>query len=368
MSDQSLLYKLALKLTPKVGAVTARTLISYCGSAEAVFSSKRSHLSRIPGVGPAIVSSVMSPNNLKAAERELELISRYNINVLFYLDSGYPERLRTVPTSPILLYTKGTMDLNVPRMIAVVGTRRPTVYGRTICQKLVEGLSDLGATIVSGLAYGIDVEAHRTALNCHGPTIGVMGSGLGSIYPSAHRKVALAMCESGGLLTEFEYATKPEKDNFPARNRIVAALTDAVLVVESGKSGGSIITAEFANTFHRDVFAVPGRIGDAMSEGCNSLIHQHKAHIIGSVDDIARMMSWQKGETEALPRQGALFADLTDLEQLVFETLDTMDEVHIDVLSRRSNLHIGQISSVLLSLECKGIVKSLPGKRYLKMP
>lgn len=361
-----LLYKIALKLTPQVGAVTARNLISYCGSAEAVFSEKKHRLKKIPGVGETVIRNLNLDVALARAEEEMRYIREKDIQTHFYLDQTYPQRLTHMPSSPILLYTRGQIDLNATRIVAIVGTRSPTDYGKLMCRRIVEDLIPWNATVVSGLAYGIDIEAHRSAVEAGLSTIGVMGNGLGYVYPAVHRRTVGDMLENGGLLTEFEYLTKPEKDNFPARNRIVAALVDAVIVIESGRSGGSMITAEFANSYHRDVLALPGRVGDKMSEGCNALIKSHKAHIVESGEDIARLLGWQEEHNE--PKQRTLFIELSDSEQIVVDVLDSAEASHIDALARQANLAHGKLSSVLLSLECKGVVKALPGKRFIKIP
>ena len=364
--SRELLYQLALKLTPKVGAVTAKTLISYCGSAEAVFTERVGKLMKIPGIGPVLARRIQDPDIVARAENEYDRIISNKIRVHFYNDSTYPFRLKNIHSCPILIYGKGNADLNAERIVAIVGTRRPTPQGRVVCERLVDGLSNWGVTVVSGLAYGIDIAAHRMCLQMGMPTIGVMANGLKFVYPAAHRGTARRMTDQGALLTEFEYLTKPEKDNFPARNRIIAALADATLVIESGVKGGSMITADFANDFSREVLAVPGRISDQMSGGCHALIKKHKAHLCESADDVAYLLQWDVKKSKP-SFQGAFFAGLSDIEQLVYDHLDSDSGKHIDILVRQSNLTHGKLASVLLSLECKGLARAMPGKTFLKI-
>ena len=356
-------YRIALKAIPQVGAVIARNLISYCGSARAVFAEKPRLLLKIPGVGPKVVANIRDPDILHQAERELELVVRHSIDVLFYLDPNYPQRLKHIGQAPVLLYAKGHMDLNAARVIAIVGTRKPTAYGRAACERIVEELSDCAPLIISGLAYGVDITAHRKAMQCGLQTVGVMGSGLGRVYPHHHLADTRRMLQNGGLVTEFGFTTKPDRENFPARNRIVAGLADVVLVVESARSGGSMITAEFANVYNREVCALPGRSIDEQSVGCNQLIRNNKAHLVTSGSDIATLLDWEGGTAV----QAELFASLSPDEGLLCEILATTGECKIDELSRRSKMTAGQLATVLLSLELKGVVRPLPGKRYTRI-
>lgn len=357
------LYKVALTQIPSVGAVIARNLISYCGGIEAVFRAPKSQLLKIPGVGEKIANSIVSSKALQAAEIELKILEERGIRPVFYLDAEYPTRLKPYPESPILLFSKGNCELNAARILAIVGTRKPSEYGRMRCEKFVEDLRSCGVTIVSGLAYGIDITAHKTALQAGLPTVGVLGSGLGNIYPAVHRKIMERMLEHGGILTEFSYHTKPDRENFPARNRVVAAMADAVLVVESAEKGGSMITAAFANAFHKDVFALPGRVGEPASAGCHHLIKTHQAQLVESGEDIARFMNWDE-EANNMRSQLPLFNDLSEGESLIVELLRERSVEDVDALAFAAKMKISEISTVLLSLEFKGVLKPLPGKRY----
>jgi DNA processing protein len=362
--NEDWLYKIALSKIPGVGGVTARNLVSYCGGVEQVFRLKKHKLLKVPGVGAQLANNIADPAVLRDAEQELSAVIRDKIRCIFYLDDAFPQRLKHYVQSPIILYTRGKLNLNPERAVAIVGTRKPTAYGKTKCEQLINELADYHPLILSGLAYGVDITAHRAALQNGLATIGVLGSGFGYIYPRGHVNIAQHMMENGGLITEFGYETDPDRENFPARNRIVAGLADAIVVIESAKSGGSMITAAFADAFHKDVFALPGRAGDASSEGCNFLIKSHKAHLVECGRDIAELMRWESAKPER-PVQRQLFTDLTDQEQLLVELINPGGEMHIDLLANQCGLQLSELSSVLLSLEFKGVVKALPGKRYL---
>lgn len=361
--EKQILYRIALKKIPKVGAVTARNLVSHCGSVEAIFQERRSALLRIPGVGPILADNITRGKYMAAAEDELRHVIDHRITVHFYLDASYPQRLRHYNQSPLLVYTKGTMDLNVSHALAIVGTRQPSTYGVQICEQLIRDLTPVDPLIVSGLAYGIDITAHRISTEFGLQTVGVLGSGMGQIYPQAHLKQARRMMSRGGVLTEFDFGMGPEKDNFPARNRIVAGMVDAVIVVETARTGGSMITVEFASSFHKDVMAVPGRVSDPLSAGCNALIREHKAHLIESADDVLSLLGWDN--TNGQPAvQTELFTELDPREQLVVELVAKEPEIHIDTLNQLSKLKLSELATVLLSLEFKGFVRTMPGKRY----
>jgi DNA processing protein len=361
------LYRVALKNIPKVGAVIARNLVSYCGSVEAVFRENPRRLLKIPGVGKKLISYIRKKSILLEAEEELKYIERHDIQLHFYLDNSYPERLRHISQAPILMYSKGSFDLNADRIISIVGTRQATQYGKLMCGRIISEIAKYNPVVVSGLAYGIDISAHREAIAHNLSTVAVLGNGLGRIYPSSHRSIAKSMLGNGGLLTEFNFNTPPDKENFPSRNRIVAALADVVIVVESADSGGSIITAEFANSYNRDVAAIPGRGNDVMSAGCNKLIKTHKAHLAESGEDIAQLLSWDDENRKPQGVQRTIFADLSEGEQLLVELMRAGEEEDLDILSTQSKMSMSELATVLLSLEFKGVVRSLPGKRYLKL-
>ncbi len=363
---EELLYRVALTFIPKVGAVTARNLISYCGSAQAVFEARRKELLRVPGVGEQIASNILDKSVLAQAEQELAFMEQQGIRPLFYLDKDYPERLRHLPDSPPLIYYKGPASLNAERTVAIVGTRRPSPHGVRICEEIVEGLQPYGVTIISGLAFGIDVAAHRCCLQLGVPTIGCVAHGLQRIYPPQHKSVAREMIEQGGLLSEYPSQTEPDRERFPMRNRIIAGLCDALIVVETQRKGGSMISAEMANNYHKDVFAVPGRIKDKFSEGCNLLIKSHRASLLESANDLAYVMRWEKaGEERAVQTQ--LFVELSDQEQELVELLRAHESISIDQLTNLLKRPNSELAALLLELEFKGMVRSLPGKQYTLM-
>lgn len=361
----STLFQIALTRIPRVGPVTAKNLISYCGGPEAVFREKKSALVRIPGVGNEIANQVRNAHRVfREAEGILQTCKKHGIRILFYLSADFPKRLHHIPDSPLVLYARGKMDLNHPRMIAMVGTRSPTAFGRDTTERIVRELAQYGILVVSGLAYGIDIAAHQYCL-WHGvPTVAVLGSGIGRIYPHVHRHAAEKMItEGGGVLSEFDFNAGPDRENFPMRNRLIAGLSDAVVVIESARKGGSMITASIANGYNRDVFAIPGRPSDRMSRGCNALISDHKAHLAETGDDIALLLGWKDpGEQAAVQRQ--IFVELDENEKLVAELIKSRREIEIDALTPLSKMQTTKLATVLLSLEFKGLIKSLPGKKY----
>lgn len=360
--DSSILYKIALTKIENVGPVTARLLVSYIGSPEGVFQATKQELLKIPGIGFETVNAVQKSEALQIAEKELEYISKQRIQVIFYLDSTYPARLAHFQEAPVLLYTKGNDCLNAKRTVGIVGTRNPTKYGMHVTEKLVEDLKAYDVNVVSGLAHGVDAIAHRTCVNIKIPTIGIMGGGFEKIYPAANRSLAGAMLEHGSVVTEFSFKEQAEREHFPMRNRVIAMLSDAVVVIESGRKGGSMITAEFANRYHKDVFAYPGKISDKFSDGCNKLIKQHKAALIESAEDIAYILRWEESPVEQMTLP--LF-DLEPNEKAIMDCIREKEEVHLDVMHHLLKMSISDISSTLLQMEFKGLIKSLPGKLYM---
>lgn len=363
----NLVFKIALTLVPSVGAITAKQLISYCGSAEAVFKTPKAKLLKIPGIGLQTATAILEFRDFESAEKEIHFLERNGVRALFYVDADYPSRLKHFPDAPVMLYVRGTADLNPERVLAVVGTRQPTPQGIVACEEIIQSLKTYHVQVVSGLAYGIDAVAHQAALGAGLPTLAVMGNGLNRIYPAAHKGLAAEIVrQNGALLTEFLSDTGPDRENFPMRNRIVAAMADALLVVETGARGGSMITANLANDYNKDVFAVPGRVKDLKSEGCNNLIKTHKAGLISSGEDIAYFMQWDPPTEKQPGIQRTLFTDLAPQEQMVLEIMqESADPWSIDRLSYQAQLQGSEIAAVLLNLEFKGLVKSLPGKRFL---
>ncbi|MCR9102308.1 MAG: DNA-processing protein DprA [bacterium] len=361
--NDDIFYQVALTLIPKVGAVTARNLMSYCGGARAVFEATAKELKGVPGIGPQLLHNIRNSDALFMAERELDFIEAHGIQVLFYTDPEYPQRLRHLPDSPPLLYYKGSTNLNAKRTVSIVGTRRPSPQGVHFCEELVEELKPYNATIVSGLAFGIDIAAHRACIANEVPTVGCIAHGLERIYPAQHTNAALEMIENGGLLSEYPSQTKPDRERFPMRNRIIAGLCDALIVVETQRQGGSMISAKMANDYHRDVFAVPGRIKDKSSEGCNLLIKSHRANLLESVDDLAYVMRWEKSDAQQ-GIQRELFPDLTPGEEAIVALLRQQDLLPVDQISAATQQSNSELAALLLGLEFKGVVKTLPGKRY----
>ena len=359
--DNKLLYKIALSKIPGIGAVLAKNLFAYCGGADMVFRANKKKLRQVPGIGDKIAATIMNSSVLRSAEKELKDVEQHNIKVLDHLSPDYPSRLVHFSSAPYLIYHKGNSTLNPVRSVAIVGTRKPSVKGEIICRQIVAGLKQYDVTIVSGLAYGIDITAHKASLIEDIPTIGIMGNGFGKIYPSAHVKTAKKMLDHGGLITEFGYQVGPDRENFPARNRIIAGMADVILVVESASKGGSMITAIFGNEYNKDVFAVPGRPQDEMSAGCNYLIKTQQASLCENADDIGYVMGW---DADSAIVQKPLFVDLNKKEQIIFDLIKKQEAIGIDLLSYKSSLAQSELSSILLNLEFKGCIKSLPGKLF----
>jgi len=362
---EKLLYRIALTQIPGVGGVTARRLISWCGSVEAVFHEKHSALMKIPGVGNHIAGAVRRREIFGRAEKEIRFMERHDIRAVFYLDNDYPVRLKECDDGPLLLYVKGSADLNHPRVVALIGTRSMTAYGQSKCGELVQGMKPLGVMVVSGLAYGVDACAHKAALQNGIPTTAVLGHGLDRVYPHLHQGLASKMLGSGGaLVTDFISGTRPDRENFPKRNRIIAGLCDAIVVVEAAVSGGALITANIANTYNRDVFALPGKVSDTYSQGCNKLIKINKAHLIENVADLQYIMNWEPGTNNRNPRQASLFVSLTAEEKELVEFFKSHPEAGIDQIVAGVPYNLSKTTSILLNLEFKGVIKPLPGKKF----
>jgi DNA processing protein len=363
MTDH-LKYKIALTLIPNIGDILAKRLVAYCGSVEGVFKEKKFALEKIPGIGTAYANQVLDTSIFDRAEEEIKFIEKNNIQPIFYLDPAYPKRLTHCEDSPVLLYFKGDANLNSEKIISIVGTREATDYGRSMCEKLIKDLAPYNPLIVSGLAYGIDVCAHKAAMDNGLKTIGVFAHGLDKVYPALHREVAQKMLDHGGLLTDFMSKTIPDRENFPRRNRIVAGMADATIVIESKKDGGSLITADIANSYSRDVFAFPGKVGDATSEGCNNIIKQNKAALLQSAADIIYIMGWEEKKKKNAPQQKQLFVELNAEEEILVNLLKEKNSVTVDDICLLAKMPMSKVSSLLLTLEFSGIVKSLPGKIY----
>ncbi|NHA07123.1 DNA-protecting protein DprA [Mucilaginibacter sp. HC2] len=361
----SLLHRVALSFVKNLGPVSAKSLIAYLGSEEEVFRSSTVKMTRIPGIGDKKVAQWDFDDALRKAEKELLYIEKHHIDPIFYTDSRYPKRLKNCGDSPILLYARGNMDLNPKHVISIVGTRNATDYGRLLCKQLIEELQQYNILIVSGLALGIDVAAHKECLKHNIPTVGVLGHGLDRLYPSQNRATADKMLENGGLLSEYPSGTIPDRENFPQRNRIVAGIADATVVVEAGIKGGALITAEIANSYNRDVFAFPGRLDDKYSEGCNFLIRNNKAGLLTCVADLAFSLGWEKADKAKPVDQFILPIDLSKDERLIFDILQQHPSpLAIDDLTIKANMPMSMLAMNLLNMEMQGYIQSLPGKTY----
>jgi DNA processing protein len=358
----SIIHQIGLTLIPGVGHVTAKNLLGHFGSAEAVFNAKHKELLAVPGVGQVTASQITGNNTLFLAEEQLKAIEKQQIEVLFFTDDHFPRRLRECSDAPILLYYKGNANLNHPRIISVVGTRMATDYGKQICALLAETLKPYGVLIVSGLAYGIDVAAHRESLKQGIPTIGVLGHGLDRIYPYHHQKIALDMLDHGGLLTEFPFNTMPDRDNFPKRNRIIAGIADATVVVEASLKGGALITADIANSYDRDVYAFPGRMKDEYAQGCNFLIKTNRAALMSHPKDLINYMAWDEVEL-VKTYQTQLPLGLSADEMKVLDVLK-ITPLLIDEIAIKVNIPQKKLAIHLLNLEMQGVLSALPGKIY----
>jgi DNA processing protein len=366
MTDD-LLYKISLSLIPGIGSVTAKSLIAYTGSAVQVFKEKEKALREIPGVGTILAKNIVNSNVFQRAEKEIVFIEKNKINALFYPDDNYPQRLHACNDAPIILFVKGSPDLNCTKVISVVGTRHATEYGKQTVDDFIAGLAGRGypVLIVSGLAYGIDVQVHKAALKTGLPTVGVMGHGLETVYPSIHTSIAREMEEkNGGLVSDFLSNSTIDRKNFLRRNRIIAGLSDATVIVESAIKGGALVTAEIANSYNRDVFAFPGRRGDIYSEGCHFLIKSNRAALIESVTDLEYVMNWSPGKGTADAVQPRLFQDLDKDEKIIVDLLQSEGQTSIDLICIKTGLAMNKVSPTLLNLEFAGIVKGLPGKVF----
>jgi DNA processing protein len=365
MNHDELRHRLALHFIPGIGPVLARLLISYCGGVNEIFRTKKHQLERIPGIGRERASLIYTKGIFEHAEKEMLFMEKNGVTPLFCLEKDFPSRLKNCYDAPLMLFYKGKANLNANRMVGVVGTRFITEYGKAMTEQIVSELSALGVTIVSGLAHGVDVHAHKGSLRMNVPTIGVIAHGLDRIYPAENRVIANKMIVDGGLISEYPSDTTAARENFPARNRIVAGMCDAIIVVESADKGGALITAEFANEYNREVFAVPGRITDHFSQGCHRLISNHKAVIYESAKQFASQMSWDDDPKKIQqPNQLQLFPLLNEHEQKIVEILRANGKTEIDTLARQSEMPVFKVSSLLLSLEFAGVLRVLPGKLF----
>ena len=369
-------YRIALTMAQAVGPVIARKLIEKAGSAREVFAQKKEFLVKIEGIGPRLSLSLQDPALLEQAEKEITFLERHQISALFFEDPGYPERLKQCNDRPILLYVKGEQGLHCSRSLSVVGTRRATSYGRDVCRAIIQGLSTMvtDLVIVSGLAYGIDVIAHKAALEYGLPTLAVLGHGLSTIYPNTHRETARKIIRQGALVTDFHSGMGPERNNFLRRNRIIAGLADATLVVESAESGGALITADLANSYDRSILAVPGRANDLRSRGCNALIKDNLAAMVESADDVIKNLNWDEPDLPEEKRSSPVNNPLlkispSPMEEIVLQLLKAFPGTGPEKIASDSSIPIHRMLALLMELELKGWISVEPGNRYyLKVP
>ncbi len=361
--SKDLLYQIALTLVPNIGDVRAKALVEHFGDAEKIFKISKSNLEKIDGIGTIAANSIKYFNDFKICENEIAFIEKNKISPLFITDENYPQRLLNCYDSPTMLYYKGNADLNNPKIISVVGTRSNSEYGKSVCEKLIADLASENILVLSGLAFGIDSIAHKASLKNNIKTVGVMAHGLDKIYPAQNKSLAKEMLSHGGLLTDFMSGTNPDRQNFPRRNRIVAGMCDALIVIESSAKGGSLITAELANSYNKDVFAIPGRVTDARSEGCNYLIKNNKSLLITSAEDLMDIMNWKAAPIK-IKKQKELFIELTADEKVIISILQAQENIQIDQLYFKSGLSSSAVAQALLMLEMQGVVTALPGKVF----
>ena len=364
MSDQELIFVLALQHVPKIGDLTAKKMIGHCGSAEAVLKEKKQNLLKIDGVGTITLSDLYNPSHLKAAELELQFIKQNQIRCLYFTDEDYPEKLKHCIDGPILLFQSGNVDLKKKRIISIVGTRKITMNGIAFCEKLVEELTVYNPVIVSGFAYGTDITAQKAALKHNLQTIGCLAHGLNQIYPPCHKKYVVDIEKNGGFLTDFWSTDVFDRNNFLKRNRIIAGLSEATIVIESAEKGGSLVTADIANSYNRDVFAVPGRINDIQSAGCNNLIKYQKAHMLTNPLDVPYILNWQLEDLKKPTVQKQLFVELDENEKVIYKYLKENNKQMLDGIAIECNMPIFKAASILLNMELKGIIRPLPGKLF----
>jgi DNA processing protein len=364
MTDHELIYVMALQHVPKIGDLTAKKLINHCGSAEAVFKEKKQTLLKIDGIGSITINELYDSKFLKEAEEELKYIKENQIQCLYFTDEDYPEKLKHCIDGPILLFKTGNINLKKQRIISIVGTRKITTNGITFCEKLVEQLTAYNPVIVSGFAYGTDITAQKAALKHNLQTIGCLAHGFNQIYPPSHKKYIVEVEKNGGFLSDFWSTDVFDRNNFLKRNRIIAGLSEATIVIESAEKGGSLVTADIANSYNRDVFAVPGRVTDTQSAGCNNLIKYQKAHILTNPLDVPYILDWKLEDDKKPAVQKQLFVELEEDEKVIYTYLKANEKQLLDVIAIECGMPIFKVASILLNMELKGVIRPLPGKLF----
>lgn len=364
IATDELIAILRLQHVPNIGDVFAKRLISHCGSPSAIFKDKRNQLLKIDGIGTQTIKHLFDSEHLEAAEAEFRYISENNIEWTYFLDSDYPKYLKHCIDGPIILFRKGNINLDNRKIISVVGTRNITSYGMAFCEEFITSIAPLNPIIVSGFAYGVDICIQKEAVKNGLQTIGCLAHGLNQIYPKVHAKYQTDVQKNGGFFTEFWSSSSPERENFLKRNRIIAGMSEATLVVESAEKGGSLVTADIANSYNRDVFAVPGRSTDKFSLGCNNLIKQQKAHMLTSAADLIYLLGWEVFEKKNPLIQKQLFVDLDATEQAIYTYLQKEGKQLLDTIALSCEIPIFKASSTLLGMEMKGVIRPLPGKLF----
>mgnify|MGYP001041218656 CR=1 FL=1 len=365
MSDSTLKYKIAFASIRGMSVELAQKMLDVIPDEEYFFKVSQQELSTKLQTKNKIIDSNYRKKLMQAAEEELKFIGDHGISLLYFTDTNFPVRLLNAPDAPILLYSKGTCNLNDTKTISIVGTRNATSYGTKFCETLIGEMAERleNVVIISGLAYGIDIVAHRAALANNIPTIAVLAHGLNTIYPAIHRGSAIEIIKHGGMLVT-DYSTQDVvcRANFLARNRIVAGLSDCTIVIESAEKGGAMATANIAASYNRDVFALPGRINDQFSSGCNKLIRNNIASLITCLDDLVKAMGWKY--LPASPRQKELFPELNDDETRIYNFIKEKNEIHINLIYMALKIPMPQLLSLLVDLEFKGVIASHPGNKY----
>ncbi len=364
MKEEKLLSALRLQKCKAIGDILAKKLIVTVGDIEQVFNEKAATLLKINGIGSHVVKHLFDKKNIIYAEQELLLIKKNKIEYSYFLEDDYPKYLQNCIDSPILFFKDGNINLNSDKIISIVGTRNMSSYGKDFCNKLIEDLAIYNPIIVSGFAYGVDICAHKAAIKNNLQTIAVLAHGFNQIYPKVHKKYINQVNENGGFLTEFWHEEQPLRENFLKRNRIVAGISKATIVIESAEKGGSLVTADIANSYDKDVFALPGRATDIYSKGCNSLIKKNRASLLTSSSDIVTMLNWDIKEQPKKIIQKQLFVELNPNEQNIYDYLLKNNKQTLDVIAIECNIPLYQLSSILLQMELKGVTKPLPGKMF----
>ena len=364
LSKNELLYTLALQRVVNLGDISAKKLLRVIGSAEGIFKERKKHLLKIEGVGAFKLKNLNEKTHLLVAEKEIKFLENNNISFSYFMDEEYPQHLKNCIDGPILIFKKGDIQLQNKKIISIVGTRKVTTYGKIFCENLIEEISPLQPIIVSGYAYGVDIVAHKTSMKQGLQTIACLAHGMNQTYPKTHSKYNDQIMENGGFITEFWSNDAFDRTNFLKRNRIIAGLSEATIVIESAEKGGSLVTSDIANSYHREVFAVPGRATDSQSQGCNNLIKTQQAHLLNSAADLIYHLGWQLKEAKPKVHQASLFVELTKEEKIIYNILKINESELLDTIAINANMPTYKVATLLLNLELKGMVQPLPGKIF----